>query len=172
MFWGKYKQVQMYTVCKNFPSPCNCETQMCKRTLGNMFWLFLSTSLHDWFPIIHGFCSKYLFFCCFSISSCSENALCTNSMWNLSSDTCSFHSGTISCSFKKYCPMHRCFIDVFFSTEKSDFCFCRNFRYFKMEIYRFWTVFQVLQSCIYSHCSLVICVITKLITCMKWVVHV
>ena len=86
---------------KNFPSPGNCETQMFKRTLGNMFLLFISTSLHDWFPIIHGFCSKYLFFCCFSISRCSENALCTNSMLNLRNDIRSFHTGTISCSFKK-----------------------------------------------------------------------
>lgn len=80
---------------------CNCETQMYKRILDNMFWVFPSI-LHHWLPVIDQFCSKYLFLCCFSISNCSRNTLCTNSMWKYSSDTCSFHSRIISCSFEKF----------------------------------------------------------------------
>lgn len=120
-FWTNIKKDKC-THCvkiKNFPRPCEIVKLKCIREHSIICFDYFLTSLHYWFPVIHVFCSKYLFLCCFSISSCSENALCTKSMWKLSSDTCLFHSGTISCSLGKVLfNTYRCFIGVFFPPRK------------------------------------------------------
>ena len=133
-----------------------------------MFWLFLSTSLHYWLPVVHGFCSSTHFSIALLYHATQEIHYTPRLCESLAVVHVHFVVGQLVAPWKILFNTYRCFIDVFFS-ERDYFASAKTIGISKIEIYQCWTISCVIKLYMLSLLHIMICVITKLITCMKWV---